>query len=58
MTPELPASGEPKGIDHNDPTVRILGHYLKKNAEFAAKQELERLIEEAKRQQGPAPKDL
>ena len=49
---------DPKRIDHNDPTVKIMGLYLRKEAEFKAKQEMERLIEEAKRQEGPAPKDL
>lgn len=55
--PDEPAEPppDPKRIDHDDPTVRIMGHYLRKNAEFAAKQEMERLIEEAKRQAGEPP---
>lgn len=54
--PELPQ--DPKQIDHNDPAVKIMGHYLRKNAEFAAKQEMQRLLEEARRQGGDAPRDL
>ena len=46
---------DPKRIDRNDPAVRIMGHYLKKNAEFEARQEMLRLIEEAKRQAGEPP---
>jgi hypothetical protein len=54
--PELPP--DPKRIDGDDPTVKIMGHYLRKNAEFEAKQEMERLLEEAKRQEGDGSKDL
>lgn len=54
----LPEAQDPKRIDHNDPTVKIMGNYLRKNAEFEAKQEMERLLEAAKRQAGDAPKDL
>lgn len=32
--------------------------HLRKTAEAAARQDMRRLIEEAKRQSGPAPKDL
>jgi hypothetical protein len=50
-----PEPQDPRQIDHNDPTVRIMGNYLRKNAEFAARQEMERLIEEAQTQAGEPP---
>lgn len=56
--PDAQPEQDPKRIDHDDPAVRIVGHYLRMNAEFAAKQETLRLLEEAKRQAGDAPKDL
>lgn len=55
MTPPKPKRPDPKRIDHNDPSVQILGHYLRKNAEFEARQEMERLVDEAKRQADEPP---
>ena len=48
--PDAPEEQDPKRIDHNDPTVRTMGLYLRREAEFKARQEMERLIAEAKRQ--------
>jgi hypothetical protein len=56
IPPEPPL--DPKRIDHNDPTVKTMGLYLRKEAEFKAKQEMERLLAEAKRQAGDAPENL
>lgn len=50
-TPEA----DPPLIDQNDPTARTMALYLRKNAEFAARKEMERLVEEAKRQAGEPP---
>ncbi len=49
---------DPKRIDYDDPTVRTMGLYLRREAEFKARQEMLRLLEEAKRQEGPAPENI
>lgn len=57
--PDAPAPPpRPKRIDYTDPTVRTMALYLRKEAEFKAKQEMERLLEAARQQAGDAPKDL
>lgn len=43
-------------IHPDDPVLKILAIHLRKNAELAAKQDMERLIAEAKRQAGEPPK--
>lgn len=54
--PELPPSPDPDP-EHRE-TAQVMAIHLRKTAEASARQQAARLIEEAKRQEGPAPKDL
>ena len=59
MPPPKPKKPKLKALTRSDPAVQILGHYLQKNAEFEARMEMERLLEEAKkRRDDPPQRDL
>lgn len=57
-------SAPPEPVEQPDPdpehreTAQVMAIHLRKTAEASARQQAARLIEEAKRQEGPAPKDL
>lgn len=55
--PTLPPPNPDPDPEHRE-TAQVMAIHLRKTAEGVARREMQRLIEEAKRQEGPAPDHL